>query len=167
MKKRHYITLAIVLLGLAASASCFLFPRQLPLEECSAELQHYHGVEGIRASFIKDFPINDTLSVDVTTLQATDSASWETLKNDFHVPPLPELSQLHVSQGMDIVQIKIVPKNDPTLNMDTTNLLNNNVLAISSLHRTISLFYTTTEPEMDAVMHSQFELILNETQQTK
>lgn len=158
MKKRHYITLAIVLLGLAASASFFLFPRQLPLEECSAELQHYHGVEGIRASFIKDFPINDTLSVDVTTLQATDSAGWETLKKDFHAFPLPENNQKKIDQGIDVISIHLAPKTDPTLPMDTTDLLNNNVVAISRLHQTVSIFNVTTRAEMDAVRANQFEI---------
>ena len=138
-----------------------LWPRTLDPEECSELYRNYSDHPDIDVTFIKNFPVNDTLRLDVTFLQATDSLGWETLKNDFHVHPLPELSQLHVSQGMDIVKIKLVPKDDPTLNMDTTDLLNNNLLAISFLHRTLSIFHTSTEPEMDAIMHYQFDLSMS------
>ncbi len=158
MKKHHYITLAIVLVGLAVSASFFLFPRQLSPEECSAEFLRYKDVEGIDASFVKDFPVNDTLAVDVTTLQATDSVGWETLKKDFHAFPLPENNQKKIDQGIDVISIHLAPKTDPTLPMDTTDLLNNNVVAISRLHQTVSIFNVTTRAEMDAVRVNQFEI---------
>lgn len=158
MKKHHYITLAIVLVGLAVSASFFLFPRQLSPEECSAEFLRYKDVEGIDASFVKDFPVDDTLAVDVTTLQATDSVGWETLKKDFHAFPLPENNQKKIDQGIDVISIHLAPKTDPTLPMDTTDLLNNNVVAISRLHQTVSIFNVTTRAEMDAVRVNQFEI---------
>ena len=158
MKKHHYITLAIVLVGLAVSASFFLFPRQLSPEECSAEFLRYKDVEGIDASFVKDFRVNDTLAVDVTTLQATDSVGWETLKKDFHAFPLPENNQKKIDQGIDVISIHLAPKTDPTLPMDTTDLLNNNVVAISRLHQTVSIFNVTTRAEMDAVRVNQFEI---------
>ena len=158
MKKHHYITLAIVLVGLAVSASFFLFPRQLSPEECSAEFLRYKDVDGIDASFVKDFPVDDTLAVDVTTLQATDSVGWETLKKDFHAFPLPENNQKKIDQGIDDISIHLAPKTDPTLPMDTTDLLNNNVVAISRLHQTVSIFNVTTRAEMDAVRVNQFEI---------
>lgn len=158
MKKHHYITLAIVLVGLAVSASFFLFPRQLSPEECSAEFLRYKDVDGIDASFVKDFPVDDTLAVDVTTLQATDSVGWETLKKDFHAFPLPENNQKKIDQGIDVISIHLAPKTDPTLPMDTTDLLNNNVVAISRLHQTVSIFNVTTRAEMDAVRVNQFEI---------
>ena len=160
MKKHHYITLAIVLVGLAVSASFFLFPRQLSPEECSAEFLRYKDVDGIDASFVKDFPVDDTLAVDVTTLQATDSVGWETLKKDFHAFPLPENNQKKIDQGIDVISIHLAPKTDPTLPMDTTDLLNNNVVAISRLHQTVSIFNVTTRAEMDAVRVNQFDIVL-------
>ena len=158
MKRQTCITLAIILLGLACSAGFFLFPRQLPLEECSADYLRYMDVDGVNVSFTKDFPVSDTLAVDVVTLQATDSAGWEMLKKDFHALPIPEASQKDIEKGIDIVTIHLAPKKDPTLPMDTTVLLNNNVVAISRLHLTVSIFNVTTKAEMDAVRASQYEL---------
>ena len=41
MKKRHYISLAILLVGGLVSAAVLGRPRQLPLEECSPEYLRY------------------------------------------------------------------------------------------------------------------------------
>ena len=45
----------------------------------------YKHADGIKASFIKDYRINDTLTLDVTLLQATDSAGWDTICNKFNL----------------------------------------------------------------------------------
>ena len=79
MKKRHYILLAIVAVGLLVCAAVALRPRQLPLEECSQLYRDYAHNPHVTVAFIKDFPVNDTLRVDVTTLQATDSTGWHSL----------------------------------------------------------------------------------------
>ena len=160
MKKRHYIALAIVLAGVAACAWIILHPRQLPVEECGDVFRRYKDVEGVAASFIKGFPVNDTLRLDVTTLQARDSAGWERLLEDFHIQrlsELPEIVQRWLNEGKDMVGVHLAPKSDPTLPTDTTNALNNNVVAVSRLYHTISIFYTETESEQKAVSNSNHE----------
>ena len=160
MKKRHYIALAIVLAGVAACAWIILHPRQLPVEECGDVFRRYKDVEGVAASFIKGFPVNDTLRLDVTTLQARDSAGWERLLEDFHIrrsSELPEIVQRWLNEGKDMVGVHLAPKSDPTLPTDTTNALNNNVVAVSRLYHTISIFYTETESEQKAVSNNNHE----------
>lgn len=160
MKRRHYLFLAIILVGLAFSAWFLTHPRQLPEEECSDTYRRYKDVEGVAASFIKGFPVNDTLRLDVTTLQATDSAGWERLLEDFHIrrsSELPEIVQRWLNEGKDMVGVHLAPKSDPTLPTDTTNALNNNVVAVSRLYHTISIFYTETESEQKAVSNSNHE----------
>ena len=150
--------MAIVFAGLLVSAWILLHPRQLPEEECSDTYRRYKDVEGVAASFIKGFPVNDTLSLDVTTLQATDSAGWERLKKDFHIAPAPEFFQRKIEQGEDMVSVRRASKNGPTLPIDTTDYNNNNVVAISRLYRTVSIFNTNTEAEQDAVSNNQLKL---------
>lgn len=157
MKKRTGITLAIVVVGLAVCAGFFCFPRQLSPGECSVEYQRYQDAVGIEASFIKDFHVNDSISVDVTTFQATDSVGWETLKKDFRALQLPESTQKKIAQGINIVTIHLAPQTDPTLPMDTTDILKNNVIAISRLNHTVSIFHTKTVAEQKAVKRNQHE----------
>ena len=83
MNKRTCITLAIIAVGLAVCAGFFLFPRQLTPEECGALYQRYKDAEGIDASFIKDFPVNDTLTTDALLLEAATDSAWCELLEDF------------------------------------------------------------------------------------
>ena len=83
MNKRTCITLAIIAVGLAVCAGFFLFPRQLTPEECGALYQRYKDAEGIDASFIKDFPVNDTLATDALLLEAATDSAWCELLLDF------------------------------------------------------------------------------------
>jgi len=86
MNKRTCTTLAIIAVGLAVCAGFFLFPRQLTPEECGALYQRYKDAEGIDASFIKDFPVNDTLTTDALLLEAATDSAWCELLLDFGVP---------------------------------------------------------------------------------
>lgn len=79
MKPRHYIALALTLVGVALVVAMLLLPRPLLPDECSDVYRQYKDTPGIKASFIKDYPINDTTTIDVTMLQAQDSATWSEL----------------------------------------------------------------------------------------
>lgn len=48
-----------------------------PQGEASEYYTRYAGADGINAAFVKDYRINDTLRLDVTLLEVTDSAVWD------------------------------------------------------------------------------------------
>ena len=158
MKKHHYITLAIVLVGLAVSASFFLFPRQLSPEECSAEFLRYKDVDGIDASFVKDFPVDDTLAVDVTTLQATDSVGWETLKKDFQIVDFSAETIERMKASHNTVALRMTSKNALGAPCDTSNLDNNNILAIDYQQHSVGYFYTKNKEENFQILHYHYIL---------
>jgi hypothetical protein len=160
MNKRRVISVAVCLVVAALVLLVKYHPRTVPVEECSQIYRDYADNPHIAVAFIKDFPVNDTLRVDVTTLQATDSLGWETLKNEFHIISLSDNIQRKIEQGIDRVSTRIVSKTDPTLPMDTSELLNNNVIAISRLHRTVSVFYIKAEAEIDAILYNQLNIDL-------
>ena len=124
MNKRRVISVAVCLVVAALVLLVKYHPRTVPVEECSQIYRDYADNPHIAVAFIKDFPVNDTLRVDVTTLQATDSLGWETLKNEFHIISLSDNIQRKIEQGIDRVSTRIVSKTDPTLPMDTSELLN-------------------------------------------
>jgi len=140
MKRRHYLFLAIILVGLAFSAWFLTHPRQLPEEECSDTYRRYKDVEGVAASFIKGFPVNDTLSLDVTTLQATDSAGWERLKKDFNISPIPPEVQAFVGQAQKNVVFKRIPIDRCAQEKQETIDYSCLLIAIQDDQRTISVF---------------------------
>ena len=86
MIRRLKITLLVVLCSLAGAAAYIVWPRTVPFSECSELYQRYADNEHVAASFVRNYRVNDTLTLDVTLLQATDSAGWQQLIEDFEIP---------------------------------------------------------------------------------
>ncbi len=150
MKKSWPITILFCLLIIGGGAVVILWPRTVPLQECSEIYQKYANVEDVSASFIKDYKVNDTVYVDVTLLEAVDSAGWVTLKKDFEVPNLPpELQQL-INSGKDLVFTKMIA--EPA----TSHLL-----AISYLTKTLTIFHIESDAEKYAIEYHNFDKSTN------
>lgn len=152
MKKNWPITILICILLLGWGGIVLLWPRTVPFEQCSEIYQKYANEEDIKATFIKDYKVNDTVFVDVTLLEATDSVGWNILKKDFEVPALPpELQQL-VDNGEDLVFTKMIPK--PKI--DTSDFPND-LLAISHLSHTLTVFHIKSDIEKHAVYNHNYK----------
>lgn len=157
MKKSWPITLLVCLLILGGGALILGWPRTVPFDQCSDLYKQYVAVEGINATYIKDYKVNDTVFVDVTLLEAIDSTGWDILKRDFEVASLPpELQQL-VDNGEDLVFTKSIPKSE----MDKSDFPND-LLAISHMIHTVTVFHINSEIEKYAVLnHNYKEEIIN------
>lgn len=165
------IFLAIVLVALAVR----LWPRTVPFDQCSDLYKQYANVEGIDATFIKDYKVNDTVFVDVTLLEATDSMGWATLKKDFEIPnPSPDFQQ-RIDRGKDLIYTKKIPKvtvadslkkshpNVSSKSREDDSLhssqgaenvtYGNDFLAISHLNRTLIVFHINNNTEKHAVIY--------------
>lgn len=152
MKKSWPITILFCLLIIGGGAAVILWPRTVPFNECSEIYQNYANVEDVSASFIKDYKVNDTVFVDVTLLEAINSAGWDILKRDFEVPNLPaELQQLN-DNGADLVFTKSIPKSKK----DTSDF-SNDLLAISHLTHTLTVFHINSEIEKYAVLNHNYK----------
>ena len=174
------IFLAIVLVALAVR----LWPRTVPFDQCSDVYKRYAAVDGVVATFINDYKVNDTVFVDVTLLEATDSMGWATLKKDFEVPdPSPDFQQ-RIDRGKDLIYTKKIPKvtvadslkkshpNVSSQSREDDNLhssrgaenvtYGNDWLAISHLNHIIIVFHTKNEDEVHAVIFRNFEKSINQ-----
>ena len=157
MKKSWPITLLVCLLILGGGGLILGWPRTVPFDQCSDLYKQYVAVEGINATYIKDYKVNDTVFVDVTLLEAIDSTGWDILKKDFEVASLPpELQQL-VDNGEDLVFTKSIPKSE----IDKSDFPND-LLAISHMIHTVTVFHINSEIEKYAVLnHNYKEEIIN------
>ena len=91
---------AFVLLAVAAVLVVKYWHHTLPAEECGEVYCRYSNRDDLKVSFLKDFRINDSTTVDVTTLTAKDSASWESLMREMNKPEsLIELMRKAVDEG--------------------------------------------------------------------
>lgn len=148
----------LAVLMVAGVAAAVLVPRLLPLGDEGSLYRRYRNMPGIEATYLKDFPVDDTLTVDVTTLTATDDEGWDTLCSDFNVPELPDFIQEKINNGNDMVIIRHVTKGNPSLQLKESESVINDVASISILNRTVSIFHTETEAEQLAVNSHQFGL---------
>ena len=136
MKKRLLIPL-LVFLSVAGVGIAFAYwPRTVPWEECSALYRQYAHADGIEATFLRGYRVNDTLSIDVTLLQATDSAGWDKLSHDFSIKhPEDSCDIAALEAGGDI--LGIVQNSRINIELEQTDI------AISSYRdRYVSVFHT-------------------------
>ena len=147
-----------VALVVAVAVGGLLWPWLLPGARVSDPYRRYEDNPHLDVTFLRNFPVNDTLAVDVTLLQALDDEGWDTLRADFKIEPLPDFLQSKIAEGEDIVSVFLAPKGDPSLPMDTTDLLNNNVVGISQLKHTVCVFDTESEAQQDACLHYSFRV---------
>ena len=158
MKARAFWPLLLLACLLTATtvAGIKLWPRIAPPSEVSDLYLHYESNPHLNVAFINDFQVNDSISVDVTTLQALDSSGWETLKKDFHIVDLSPKALEMIAQSNCSIGVRLTPKNDIGAPCDTTNSDNNYVFALDYINHTVGIFYTKNEKEIDAVMHYNY-----------
>ena len=157
MKKKHAIYLAVALAVIGGTLAFRLWPRTVPPEQTSELYVRYHGTPGVDATFIKDFRVNDTVSVDVTLLQATDSVGWETLLSNLRMPEdTKEVMKTPIRQRRVIMVY--FPKDRFDLPPDPI-ICNNDLLAIDMAEQTLAVFNITDEKQAMAIIEYHFNKI--------
>lgn len=159
--RRFWLLVGIILL--VELAAITLWKRWywfFPTGQVSEVYTKYAGTDGINVAFFKDYRINDTVFVDVTLLEARDSVIWTTLKKDFEVPNPPPDVQQFIDNGEDLIYVKVIPKSTTT---DTIlDSYSNNLLAISHLKRTLTVFHIKNKEELNAVRHYNYDKSTNQ-----
>ena len=159
------ILIFVVIVGGAAAR---LLPPAVAYWRSSEVYRRYCEVEGVRATYIKNFPLNDTLAIGVTLLEATDSAGWEYLLQEFKIP---EDVRLVFSQLNCKVFDWQSPRNHPeiraVINDDKldTGLTNNDIeiCLMEFKDRRMAVFHTKNENEVYAVTNYNFYNMTNKT----
>jgi len=82
MKRHLLILLLTALLGVGAVALCKYWNVLFPTGETSEIYRHYHKTPGIRAAYIQNMTVDDTIHFDITLLKARDSATYVWLLRD-------------------------------------------------------------------------------------
>lgn len=85
MKKLWPITIFVCLLLAAGSIAVVRCPRHVPDDQCSEVYRRFKDSNGLHVAFVKDYRVGDSITVDVTTIEAKDSTSWESLLRGMNV----------------------------------------------------------------------------------
>ena len=142
---------ALSLLAALVTLAVVKRPRTVPLSQCSELYQRYHKVKGIEASYIQDFALNDSTTVNVTVLKATDSAMFVYLltslgKSEDYVR---YLNQNHPA-GTRFVGIR--EKDRSMQAMDDGSQPDKDIVAYSPIKKTVVVFHVETQELFDIIL---------------
>lgn len=154
--KKHYIIASCIIMAVLVAYYLFnTIPRRVPLDECSELYLHYAGQPGINASFVKDFRINDSLSVNATLLQAKDTSAWYRLMEMFLMPKQKIDSLL--TSGKII--IRAAPRGHPeSPGIEDCTIFD--VITIDNAHLQLCFFHANDKNVFTAIMDNRLKHIL-------
>jgi hypothetical protein len=130
-----------------------------PNRAASSVYVKYHGTDGLKVAFVKDFPLNDTVSIDVTLLQATTGPAWQRLKDDFGY--LSHDQEYEDKRGN--IDYKFSPKKNYSQPMDQSCFLNNDGIVFSHKEKIICVFHFCRQFQREAFLDWQFNAMINDT----
>ncbi|MBR3487820.1 MAG: hypothetical protein IKH33_00735 [Bacteroidales bacterium] len=155
MKRTDYITLLICLLAVGVALVVVRCPRTVPWEQCSEVYKKYSQMDGINAAYIKDYRINDTLTVAVTLLEATTDSGWAVLQEDFNVPVVPKEYEELFCGDSNKVSVEGVPKKVPLYFGEDT--IYNDLIVTSRYRRTIAHFVITSREQKRLIINKHLD----------
>lgn len=162
--KKTDLLVWLLLCGLAVAAAFALKQchRTLPESQCSEVYRRYAHVPGVEAAFVKGFPINDTLGVDVTLLRATDSAGWDFMIDAFGLPT--EVLETVKESSEFNIWVWRSPKNEPEKRIILSSQNKDSILeivVISFAEHQIGIFHSGSKEEEDAIMNYNLDRTTN------
>lgn len=132
----------------AVGVGCVAWWRYVrPQQQVSDLYRRYEHAEGIAASYIHNFRVNDTLTLDVTLLEATNDSGWQTLCSDFDISKVVE-EMLQIK--LDIVFCRQVNRHDYT-QVALGDSPDAELLTISCATKTLAIFHTCNKNDIRAV----------------
>ena len=151
MKKKGYIVMSIVVVLLCV-VLCRLWPRTVLPTKCSEVYRRYSEVEGIRASYLKDYRVNDTVTVGVTLLEAETDSGWVRLQEDFAIEPLPpEVLAILDSNGVNMWKASM---SDYSVSAEK-DALEYYFIAMQYCRRRLSVFEIGSREQYEAIVNYQ------------
>jgi hypothetical protein len=167
MKKEWPIKVlaTVVVVGVALAVK-FLFCA-VPYWQSSEVYKKYKDVEGIRASYVKDYPVNDTLTVAVTLLETNDTG-WERLMEDFRIPDaLREIAEAATDKNK--VWTRTVLKGHPEEKVSVATFTDGewkyDMVAMDFTLHKIALFDLNNMEEYMAIHDYGYDYMTNKTNQ--
>ncbi len=163
MTPRRFYLLGLCLLAALLSAAAKMAPHELPAGRCGELYQRYAGRPGIEAAYLRDYRLNDSVSVAVTLFRATDSAAWQQLCSDFAIYLPEELRTLKT--------YFIMPdgprKYGQDMPLDIANLLNGKSISFSYYTQEVMVLYTNSDEQKKAYLHKLAKDAIPETYKHK
>lgn len=154
---------AVLLLEVALVAAWRWWPRLFHDSSTTEIYDTYALVDGIEASFVKGYRLNDSIRIDLTILHAIDSGGWARLQKDFYVPQLPPEYEALLLEN-ESVDYRLLPKHThrPPMSLVETD---NDLVAVARRDSTVCVVDITTQAQVDALVNWNRRNITTTTRQ--
>lgn len=146
--KVFWLVSLVLVVAAAAATAVKLWPRV----EVSDLYRTYADMPGIDATFLHNFRINDTTTVDVTILQANDSTSWEKLKIEFGLPALPA-EFMKMIEGKNDFIMTYIAASDYKEQFKKIGIEEMDVIAGNYTRKNIGIFHVRSKEQQHALLH--------------
>ena len=158
VKKGWPIRVLIFVAIVGGTLAITYLPSIVPYWQRSEVYKRYAHTKGIRATYIKNFPLNDTLTVGVTLLEATTDSGWARLQEGFGIIPYPP--EVLAIIDTNAVETWFAPKDDLSKPMDSI-LTNNDIIAVHRNGRKVAIFEIVTEQQINSIFNYNVEHLKN------
>ena len=155
MRRSQIISIAIVLAGIVLAVVLHR-PRMLPVSKCSPVYREYYKTDGINAAYIKSYPLNDSVGVAVTILEATDSAAWDTLLRDFC---FSQIVIERIQKSTKSVFSKLTPQGHYDQPPDSV-MANNDMIIVYPRVKSLYVLDLESDAQLDAIMKYKYNNLL-------
>ena len=153
---KYWLSVLLIALVLACAGVWWVFQtRQLPLAETSEVYRQYRHLPGVRASFIRQMPINDTLRLDMTLLEAEDSAAFADLlikmgkSEEF-------IKELMYFQDKENTRFSNACLRGNPGTVGDTDMTKNEVISFFPGRKTVAVFHTLSEKDGNVVLNKSY-----------
>ena len=138
------------------NSTVLLLPQVVPFDQCSDVYKRYAKMDGVDATFIKDYKVNDSVVVSATLLETEDTCMWEKLCEDMHIPSITKIPEEFKDLFLSKNTFGYIVEKDSSLIAEKDMCLKN-LYVYSRMDMTICIFHSLTEEQYDAIIDKEID----------
>ena len=167
MKINRWIVvfLGVIAIATSVAALCRACDRRVVESECSEVYRRYKDRDNLSVAFVKDYRIGDSIIVDVTTITAPDSASWEQLLREMNMNEIiiRKLSNMR-KKGIRGFHMYYCEKNHPDIRVIPDEKTDCSFVVSSPADRVLYVFDIEHEEQSQAIIYEKIKKIIYKKQ---
>ena len=170
MKNKRPLFVVLLCLLLAGGVVLALLPRCPMPWQCSKLYWQYRGQEGIEASYVRDYLVDDTTLVDVTLLHATTDSAWVSMCHEFVPYEFADSSDYinKLIHDTTSVTFRPVSKDDYKKNIipQETGYSNFNSIVLTAKVKSIGIFHINNKSQHEVIFFTIADNMLHTNNNT-
>lgn len=158
-KKRFWLIVALLAVAeMIVIGLVWQWKYIFPSNEVSDLYKKYAEMDGVDATFIKGYKVNDSVFVDVTMLETKDSVVWDSLCEQLGILPFalyPKEYKALMSVDHSFDQLLVID----TIIKGFRMVVTKDLVVYSHLKKTVSIFHNVSDSQLDSIYEMKLEEI--------